>query len=479
VLLVLQLAFVLAGALALARPALPAAPIEHLIVVLDASVSMQAIDPGQTQTRFDLARQRAASLLDHAADLTLILAGTNPAVLAETSERASLARALNTVAPDNAQSDMRAALLLAEHLADQRPRAANNVVVVSDGAYPPLDGLDLGDLPVRWVPVGTGGENQAVSSVSARRSAFGGQALEGFARVVNYADHPVQVSIDATADGVPLASRRVSLGARSQVEQTFSLPPAARRFGVRLAPGDALGVDDGAETSVDGSTRLSALLVSAHPLPLEPALRALPGLDVTVVAPDAYASASRADVVVFDEFLPPSLPSAAALIVDPPSGSPLLSVIGQADGLEAAELDRASPLLNGMDMAALRFGGPRVDTLPAWAHPAAAAGPTQIVFSGQVSGQPVVVLAFDPRQAGVDRAAAFPLLVANAIGWATQPPAQPEPQAIDVTPREHPELNRAGSAPPADGWPREIWAALALLAVSVCAAEWWYDARHG
>jgi hypothetical protein len=478
VLLVLQLAFVLVGALALARPALPAPPAMHLILVLDASASMQSLDPGQARTRFDLARERAASLLESVTDVTLIRASAEPEVLVSGREGARLQNALASATPDTAVGNMRTALLLAEHVADLHPHAANTVVVISDGAFPPLDGVDLGDLPVRFASVGTGSENQAVSGVSARHSTLGGHALEGFARVVNYADHSVEVSIDAAADGVPLAARRVSLGARSQVEQSYTLPPSTRRFGVRLVPGDALPLDDAAETSVEGATRLEAVLVSAHPLPLEPALRALPGVDVRVVAPEAYAAAPPADAVVFDEFLPPSLPATPVLIVDPPPGSPLLGVAGQSEAVDATDLDHASPLLRGVDLAAARFGGPRVESLPGWAHATAAAGPSQIVFSGQVNGQPVVVLAFDPRQAGLDRAAAFPLLVANAMAWATHPP-QLEPQAIDVTPREHPELNRAGSPPASAGVPRELWPVLVILTLAVCAGEWWYDARRG
>jgi hypothetical protein len=482
-LLLLQLALVLVGALALARPALPGAPAEHLIVVLDASASMRAVDPGQTQERFELARQRAATLLDHTppgAEVSLIRAGSSPELLASATDRSVLRRALDGVAaPEAAPADLRAAVVEAEHLANQPPRTTTTLVIVSDGAYPSLGDLDAGDLSMRFEPIGASGDNQAVSQVSARFGALGAQTLEGFANIVNYADHPVTVGLEATADGVPLASRRVALEARSQVGQTFSLPPTTRRFGVRLAPGDALSLDDAAETSVASATRRVTLLVTAHPQPLEPALRALPGVDVTVVAPEAYGASPTPDVVVFDEFLPSSLPRAPMLIVDPPPGSSLVSVVGQTDNLEATDLERASPLLTGLDMAAVRFGGPRVDALPAWAQAAASAGPTRLVFSGQVDGQPAVVLAFDPRLAGLDRAAAFPLLVANAIAWATHQEVQSEPHGVDVTPRAHPELTRAGSSPADAGPPREVWPLLAILTLAVCAGEWWYDARHG
>src|ERR1043166_4130273 len=64
VLLLLQIAFVLLGALALSRPSLPAQVANDVIVVIDASGSMQAADGVNRSRRFDVARQLALQAID-------------------------------------------------------------------------------------------------------------------------------------------------------------------------------------------------------------------------------------------------------------------------------------------------------------------------------------------------------------------------------------------------------------------------------
>jgi hypothetical protein len=102
-LLFLQLLVLLALVLALARPALPA-PVAlrgQVIILLDASASMQAVtDTGGT--RFDAALRALRDLagtLDAGDEVTLLAVGPEPRLLLRGGDAGMLRRALDTASP--------------------------------------------------------------------------------------------------------------------------------------------------------------------------------------------------------------------------------------------------------------------------------------------------------------------------------------------------------------------------------------------
>jgi hypothetical protein len=175
------------------------------------------------------------------------------------------------------------------------------------------------------------------------------------------------------------------------------------------------------------------------------------------------------------------LPRGPLLIVHPPPGLRLISAGGDVADLGATSVDRTSSLVAGVDIAALRFSGANILVAPTWATSVVSASKVPLVLQGQLDGRRVVVLGFDPSLSRLDQMAALPLLLANAVNWVLAPvdASVRQRQTTNVTPIGHAELVTPGSAQPGQGTPLDVWPWLVVLTAGVCAAEWWYYARHG
>jgi hypothetical protein len=490
VLLLLQLAFVLLGALALSRPSVPGPPGTNIIVVLDASASMQALDGTGRARRFDVARQLVLQTIDQVRNLnqvTVIRAGAAPSIAFDGTDLQQMRTALASMTPGSAAADMQAAIDIAAAVAAEHAQDQSQAVVISDGTYAALPDPGVLNMPVRFLLVGRSAADIALTSVVARRNTSSASVLEGFASIANHSTQPVDVPVHTTADGVPMETRVAHLEPDTDSQLVFSLPPGTARFGVSLDTGDVLPLDDSAETAVDGATRRHIALVGTPSTSLTAALRALPNVDVTVVSPDQSAS-TAADIYVFDRFVPAPLPLEPMIVVQPPPGAPIGTVAGETGDLEATVVDPSSPLLFGVDVAALRFSGAGLVHPPTWAEAVVSSANIPLLLQGELDGRRVVVLGFDPDAAQVQQTAALPALVANSVAWVTAPPAavnddtgKLSSESIDITPLGHAELDSVGQlqtqAP--IGSQRELWPLILLGAIGVCAAEWWYFARHG
>jgi hypothetical protein len=439
-LLALQLAFVVAGALALAGPRL-LRPAEgnHLVLVLDASASMGATDgaPSGEGSRFAEAQRQARERLarlgsgDHA---TVIRAGAEARALALAAPQAVARAAVDGATVGEAPGDLRTALLLAGAAAEA-PAGSAQVVVLSDGAYPaPALPGEL-TAPVEYVPIGTRDANVAVTALALRRPPNGGP-VAGFARVANFGSARTEVPARLLADGLPLENRRLDLGSGASEELTFTLPPGTRAVALQLDAADLLAADNRAEARAPGTSDRVISLVAAQPDALARALRALPGVRVTTAAPDDYASAALAPLVVFDSYLPRLLPAADVIVVNPPAGG-ALDVVGEARNLGVQGYDQASPLLDAVDPAALQFGRLVQLRAPSWATPVVWTTGGPAILEGVADGRRVVILAFDPRASNFPRLRAFPLLLANALdrlGWGEREGAVPAGQPVRLPP---------------------------------------------
>jgi Ca-activated chloride channel homolog len=241
-LLLLQLVAAILGALALARPATPADPPRHLALVLDASASMQATDVAPT--RFDAARarglERVASLRDGEM-VSVVRSGTTASLLTSGAPQQGR-QALATAKPGAGPGTLRDALALASAQVAATPDLRGEIVVLTDGASPPLEPLGVLAAPVEVVPVGGGSDNQAVTALQVRIEPSGREQV-AYVEVSNYADQPAQVTVRTLADDAPLDERAVRLAPRGQTRVSVPLPADARRVTSRLLGRDALSLD--------------------------------------------------------------------------------------------------------------------------------------------------------------------------------------------------------------------------------------------
>jgi hypothetical protein len=407
----------------------------HLILLLDGSTSMAAVDTATGRTRFEEARERVGQRL---ADLregdvaTVLLLGTRVATLGAT-DAASLGALRERVAAlplPGGRADLDGALGLSRDLL--LPEMENRVAVVTDGAVmaDPGSVADLG-AAVELVLIGSAADGRAapnvgVVDVAVRPVPGSPDQLRLFGRVMNFSPQAVTAPVVLTGAGVEIAREEISLpGNGGSEELSWPLPPGVTEATVRVEGQDPLAADDTAslilrQDEAAGLT-LRILLVSDAPADLQRALAALPGAEVRTELSGAFGDAlagQRYDLIVFEKTAPPPDVieglGTPLLFVNPPPGGPFPSEATMLDPT-VSRLRAQDPLLTGVDLAGATFGATPIYPLSAGQTEVVGGAEGPLVVRGEVAGQPVLLFAFDLAASNLPRRVAFPILVANAV----------------------------------------------------------------
>lgn len=420
----------------------------HTAVVIDTSTSMDAPAPGIGGTRLEAARGRAQALiggLGPQETVTLIAAGPRPRLVdaAGPDGAARVLAALAELQAGGTGSDLAGALTLAEATLQGRQDA--RIVVLTDAALPETATAALAArpaaLPIEWVVVGGPLDNRAIVTLAARQRGATGP-VQVYARAVNYGQAPLRSVVRLFGDDQLLDTRPVTLQPDGIAELTWAVPRGITMLRAELDGGDGLPADDAATISLAQTRPVAALLVSEQPAALERALRVVPGLTITTLPPGLYAGsaeAAAADLTIFDGYLPATWPAGGVLAVNPPPGSPLLSV-GERPREPAADeaalsLASARPeLLDGVSLGSVEFGPARDVDPPAWATTLLARGDQPLIMRGRTERSEVAVWAFDLSQGNLVTRLAFPLLVARTVRDLT-PPALPASALLGEAPQ--------------------------------------------
>ncbi len=442
VLLLLQLAVAILAALALARPASSSDPPRHVVLILDASASMLATDV--TPNRFEAAKARASERLrglnNQTDRVSLVRAGADASLLATGSPDA-VRPALANAQASLGGAAIRDALALATTQVAATPERSGQIVVFSDVAWPELAPVGALDAPVEIVAI--------------------------------------RVPVRLTADDAPLDQREIDLPARGLTRLSVPLATEVHSIGVRLLGRDALPLDDSATSLAPGGPPRDVLLIGRPSASLRRALESVPFVRLQVVDP-MVVDPPRADLTVLDGILPTQLPPGPLLLVDPPVSSARLLGVGLGSG---ARVQAGHPLVQGLDLAALRGETPTLSAVPGWAHVVLGNVQGPLIMEGKLDGHSVVALTFDPAVTGLDKSIAFPLLISNATSFLLAPPDAPsepfEAAESDIRPRPAPAFESvARSGDLSAGWV-ERWPWLIGAVLLVLAAEWVAFARRG
>jgi Ca-activated chloride channel family protein len=447
-LLIVQLLFLIALILALTRPFTWAegSSSQAAILILDKSASMAATDvqPSRLEYAKAQALQAVEGLPDNAR-VTLIAAGEGAQVLvASSQDRRQINQAIDRIQPGTGGSDLTIALQLASAIAARQPDT--EVIVLSDGRVSLPERLAIKGR-VRYVPVGTNGDNQAISLFSLE-SAPGGETLSAFLQVSNYGGQSVQRRLEIYADGDLISARDLEIPPGEQRPVLVEdLPSGTAVAEARLTGQDALSLDDRAWAVYSQSQPTPITLVSPGNLFLETALALLPNVELTTITPPDFEKRSldesgkqAAGLTILDDYVPitSTLTTGNLLFIAPPSSSSYFTTTGVIDEPVLRPVDASDPLLKDVSLAQVNVLKATRIALPEWAH-AVIAGDADgasapLLFAGEVDGRRVAVLAFDLHDSDLPLQVAFPLLTAHLIGWLA--PNQPGSVPGQITPGE-------------------------------------------
>ncbi|MBN1812091.1 MAG: BatA and WFA domain-containing protein [Anaerolineae bacterium] len=448
-LLFLQLAILALLTLALARPFIPTPVVASgsVVILLDASASMQATDVAPS--RFDAAVRAAREVVGGLGSgdvATLVAVGPQPQVLASaTSDRALLRRALDEATPTDGPADWEAAFALAG--ASLAGATDVKTVIISDGALPealpPLGG------EAHLVSVGGGSGNLSIIALATREGSAGPQA---FLRVVNYSNTGVEPLVEFSADGTLFDARRLRVPARGSADLTLTdLPYNMRMLGARLVVEDALSLDNMAWTVHTPPVSGRVLLVSEGNLFLERALGALPSVDLTRLSPDQPLPSELYDLYVYDRVVTGTLPTGNLWLIGPTSSASdgfSIEVSGVFTATTITDVAADDPLLRYVDLSNVHVLQARGVEPPPGARVLVEARGGPLLFVAERPEGRLAVLTFDLHDSDLPLQIAFPILTANLADWllpqgaarfpATVRPGDPvlippDPEAVEIS----------------------------------------------
>jgi len=458
-LLLLQLLALAALVLALARPyVLRAAPVAgDVVVVLDVSALMNATDV--SPSRLDAAKARISHLIDNLPpgdEMSIVTMSRHPRVLiAQSSDHPALHDALNRATAGAEAASPDAALAVAAGLARGGKRPSLYIYSASGGPAIAVPAQLRG----RSTLVTLGGTLRDLGIVSFAASRSDDGTVAALARVSNLgrraASADLQMDI-ATGDPlrwqnqVDLHPVSLSPGASTTVVRA-RLPGNVLAVRAHLIGGDDLALDDWAWATVATPAPRHVLLVTAADdtfasTALQAALSLSPGVTVQTVSPDQYSApdAGRADLVVFNAWLPRRLPPTAVLAIAPPEDahSPLGVAVGRyvvASKLQKGVGPLAVTLLGSLDLSRIAVSNAAPLQTPSWAEAVLTSGGRPLLVAGNPNGRPLAALGLDLHNTDLALSVAFPILMNHLLDWLSPPVVGPAGvyrpgDAIDLTP---------------------------------------------
>jgi hypothetical protein len=434
--LLLQLALLLLLVLALGDPRAQAVIIKgrNVVVLVDASASMQATDVAPN--RLGVAKDEVLKMIRGLGGADRMLLAEMDAVVTPlgpmTGDTGELERSLSTVVATDTRADFARALRFATDALRGLDRA--EVVVVSDGhlgeAADSFGAVHLGDIKLAYVKVGKGKNNVGITQFSVRRYPLDKSRYEVLLELTNTGDADADIELELTGDGLPVDLTKLRLRAGERLPRFYpNLSGASRTLEAKisLAGGghDDLPADDRAYALLPERHRAKVLVVTSGNMYLDAALLLDEYLDVTEVTPAEYVGkyatggdgAKSFDTVIFDGATPATLPRTNAIFLDPRGPGSPVKVANELKQPGFDKIDRKHPVVRftALDDVNIAVGHKLVPEKEDKVVGASDAGP--ILVAGTREGHKFVALGFDVRDSDLALRVAWPLLLLNSINW--------------------------------------------------------------
>ncbi len=432
--LLLQLALLAMLVLALGDPRAAATLIKgrNLVVLVDASASMQATDVGPS--RLDSAKDEVKKMIRG-------LGGSDRMLIAQmdssvtplgpmSGDTSELDREIDAVRATDTRADFPRAL----RFATDALRGADNpeIVVVSDGALGAASdaqgAVHTGDAKLVFIPIGKGKKNVGITQFSVRRYPLDKSRYEVMLEVMNTGPEPEDIELSLLGDGQLVDLTKLKLQPGERLPRFYpNLSGASRTLEAKIkrvdGSHDDLPADDHAFALLPERRRAKVLLVTPGDTYLEAALLLDEYLDVTQVDAlhytDKTPTGGSYDVVIFDNATPEVMPRANALYINPRGiGSPVK--VGEEIAQPGFDkIDRKHPIVRFTALDDVNIArGHKLEPEPGDKVVGASdAGP--ILIAGQRGGFKFVAMGFDVRESDLALRVAWPLFLMDTINWFT------------------------------------------------------------
>jgi Aerotolerance regulator N-terminal len=407
----LQLLLLALMVLALSEPVLTTRP-SKVAIVMDNSASMQALEDGKP--RFVLAQERAAGIssdLGSSATVDLYFIaprlarfGTGDFSIAEVLEALQGQKPIDAA---EAQLDYGGAL---GQLAKEQEY--DRIYFITDRPAQGQGG------PVRVLTVGQPRPNLTITAFVVHPASLADPRLNASVEVANFSGVNAPVKITLRGDGTPLASRALSVGPGGLSGVTFEGLPQRSYYEAEIDSTDALPLDNRRFALATTSKRLRILGISPRSQELA-SLRAIPGIELDIIAPAQYEKADRSGygLEIFHFAAPAVLPRNPAWFILPPDQSGLVQSLEPEADLTVTGWREGHPITRYVNFSLLRprYARPLSPEVAAETIVQSAAG--SLLFATIKNGAPYLVLGFDPFPYLGTANLPMSILTVNIIDW--------------------------------------------------------------
>lgn len=426
-LLLLQLLILALMVLALMRPFVSIDAISNapLTILLDASPSMNATDTPDHDNRWQMAQSIVLDMIETLPNnhpLTIIQVSDTPIILTASS-RPELRQAILNAQPATTPPDWVSAfhLALAQHINGED----FTLVVVSDGGIPDqvsLYGVDNDTIDLRYIPVGTSGENVAITALSS--ASLPNQAPQLFVQITNYGQSEALTTLTILIDGERYESQNLTL-APNQITPIIieAIPDDAQIIEARITQRvnspvpDHLALDNHAYAVLDAQTIKQTLLVSAGNRFIERVFQSIPSLNL--IRTNGLAGVPVGfDLYILDNIIPTPLPAGNLIFINPESDTEFFRIGASIEAPQNPRLANPDdPRLQFVNVNNVSFL--RVTELIGveWMQPLVFVGDVPIILAGERDGRKIAVLAFSPNESDLPLQITWPILMANLAEW--------------------------------------------------------------
>lgn len=403
----------------------------NVVVLVDASASMQATDG--SPTRLDRAKEQVKTMIRGLGGADRMLVAQMDALVTPlgpmSGDTAELERALDGLKATDARADFPRAL----RFATDALRGVDNgeIVVLSDGNLGPASDaagpVRLEGTKLSYVPVGEKRRNVGVTQFSVRRYPLDKSRYEVMLEITNTGPSQEDVELTLLGDSQPVDVMKLRLQPGERLPRFYpNLSGASRTLEAKVTAiagsEDALPADDHAYALLPERRRAKVLVVSDGNMYLQAALLLDEYLEVTEAAPKDYAAklaAGKYDAVIFDRVTPAEAPRIHALYLDPRGPGSPVKVDAELKQPGFDKVEKKHPVVRFLALEDVNIArGHKLVPQPGdKVVGASEQGP--ILVAGTRGGTKFVAVGFDPRESDLPLRVAWPLFLLGSLNWFT------------------------------------------------------------
>lgn len=404
----------------------------HILLLVDSSASMAATDVSGGVDRMDIAKKRAAEILDtvgpedrvmlvHFNDQLQPLSPfvTEPSILEQPLREIEVA-ATGTKFDD-------ALAFAADSLQDKENGL---LVLISDGAgleNSAFEDVDFSEnTTIRHLEIGESAGNVAVTGFNVRRYLANKLDYEIFAQVKNQFERPVEAELQIYADGRQVDSKQLTLEPGETIQKFYpSQAVSGERLEARIKllsrdARDVFPLDDRSFALLPPIRKTRVLAVSDGNLFLEGPLLLNPNLEVQRVSPGSYEASMSGDydLTIFDGITPKTPESGDFVYFDPPEDGPW-EITGATAEPIITSVKKSHPLMRWITFKDLNIGAASTVRLARGDDVVASSFGNPLIVTRKEDRKHLVGVLFDIRNSDLPLRVAFPVMMINIIDYFT------------------------------------------------------------